>query len=185
MKIWFVTVVALLLNMSLATASDAPASAATCAACHGAKGVSVNPQWPNLAGQNSAYLAAQLTAFRDGQRDNPAMAPFVASLSDSDIKEISDWYGAQPVTTTANGNAELVAAGENLSSYCKACHGMSGSPAAQEWPALAGQHAPYLQNQLAAFKSGARANGYMAAALAQLGDTEFAALAAFYSQLQP
>ena len=185
MKIWIVASVILLLNAVPAVAGDAAAKVQACTACHGAQGVSANPQWPNLAGQNAEYLVDQITAFRDGGRENPAMAPFVASLSDSDIQAIAAHYASLAVTVTANGDASMVAAGENLSSYCKACHGMEGKPAANAWPIIAGQHAPYLQNQLAAFKSGARVNSHMAAAIAPMGDSEFAALAAYYSQLQP
>lgn len=35
----------------------------TCVACHGAKGVSVVPIYPNLAGQKEQYLVEQLKAF--------------------------------------------------------------------------------------------------------------------------
>mgnify|MGYP003625907811 CR=1 FL=1 len=185
MKNWIIATVALFLNASLAFAGEAPASASTCTACHGADGVSVNPQWPNLAGQNADYLAAQLTAFRDGERENLAMAPFVASLSDADIRELAIWYSVQPLTISANGDPKLVSAGENLSGYCMGCHGVNGVPAADEWPRLAGQNATYLHSQLSAFKSGKRVNSHMAAAIAPLGDAEFAALAAYYSQLKP
>ena len=37
--------------------ADGAAKAALCAACHGPKGVSSNPLWPNLAGQQETYLA--------------------------------------------------------------------------------------------------------------------------------
>lgn len=182
---WIVASAILLLNAALAVAGDGAPKVQACTACHGAQGVSANPQWPNLAGQNAAYLVAQITAFRDGTRENLAMAPFVASLSDADIQAIADHYASLEVTVTANGDAAQVATGENLSSYCKACHGMQGIPAADAWPIIAGQHAPYLQNQLAAFKSGARVNSHMAAAIARFGEPEFAALAAYYSQLEP
>jgi len=62
---------------------------------------------------------------------------------------------------------------------------MAGRPVADEWPVLAGQHAAYLKTQLQAYKSGARVNPLMQAAIAQLGDAEFAALAAYYSQMSP
>ena len=68
---------------------------------------------------------------------------------------------------------------------CKACHGMAGVPVANEWPVLAGQQAAYLQKQLAAFKSGERFGSLMQMAVGQLGEAEFAALAAYYSQLAP
>ena len=72
-------------------------------------------------------------------------------------------------------------AGDNF----MACHGMQGLPAALVWPVLAGQNAAYLQSQMAMFKSGQRVNSAMAAVLAPLSEKEFAALAAYYSQLQP
>ncbi|MGB5606715.1 MAG: c-type cytochrome, partial [Gammaproteobacteria bacterium] len=38
------------------------AKAATCAGCHGMAGISNNPLWPNLAGQQSGYLVKQMKA---------------------------------------------------------------------------------------------------------------------------
>ena len=58
------------------------AKAAVCAACHGQKGVSSNPLWPNLAGQQQTYLENQIKAFRDGARTDVSMQPFVANLTD-------------------------------------------------------------------------------------------------------
>ena len=51
--------------------------AAVCAACHGPDGVSVNPAWPSLAGQQPVYLARQMRLFRDGVRVEPTTQPFV------------------------------------------------------------------------------------------------------------
>ena len=42
-----------------------------CVACHGPSGVTDNPTIPNIAGQNGAYLFAQLQHFHDGSRTNP------------------------------------------------------------------------------------------------------------------
>ena len=49
------------------------AKSITCTACHGPEGNSVNPLWPNIAGQSAPYIVAQITAFRDGAA-NPAKA---------------------------------------------------------------------------------------------------------------
>ena len=49
--------------------------AAVCTACHGPNGNSVNPEWPNLAGQSAAYVTEQLTIFRAGHRNNAVMWP--------------------------------------------------------------------------------------------------------------
>ena len=48
-------------SLAAAQAQDAAAGkskAAACAVCHGAKGLSVTPDAPNLAGQPAIYLAA-------------------------------------------------------------------------------------------------------------------------------
>ena len=174
-----------LVAATTAVAGDPPASAQACAACHGQKGVSNNPEWPNLAGQKAGYLADQMRAFRDGVRENPAMAPVIAGLTDEAIAELSAFYAAQPAPSSATGDPALVERGEHLSAYCKACHGMSGQTINEEWPNLAGQHAPYLKKQLQMFKSGERINPSMQAVIARLGDGEFAALAAYYSSLKP
>lgn len=66
--------------------------AGLCAACHGPDGISVNPLWPSLAGQQEAYLAAQIRAFRDGVRVEITMQPFVANLSDQDVADLAAYY---------------------------------------------------------------------------------------------
>lgn len=78
-------------------AGDAAAGkgkSATCVACHGAAGVSVNPMWPNLAGQKELYLAKQMKDFRDGKRNDPVMAPMAKALSDDDIADLAAYYAS-------------------------------------------------------------------------------------------
>ena len=41
---------------------------ALCTGCHGEQGVSVDPAWPSLAGQDSQYLADAIAAYKDGSR---------------------------------------------------------------------------------------------------------------------
>jgi cytochrome c553 len=85
----------LVLLSSAAVAGDAAAGktkSATCAACHGPEGVSVNPMWPNLAGQQEMYLAKQMRDFREGNRKDPVMGPMAASLSDDDIANLATYY---------------------------------------------------------------------------------------------
>jgi len=183
-KLKIVCMVALLLGSGLASA-ELPAKARACASCHGQAGVSSNPLWPNLAGQKAGYLATQLAAFRDGSRVSPAMIPFVKGLSDVDIDTLAHYFATLPAGKAANGDSALVAKGENLSGYCKACHGMKGKPVAPVWPDLAGQQGAYLEAQLVAFKNGARENAHMQTVITRFGKQEFAALAAYYSQLDP
>ena len=65
---------------------------ATCAGCHGTAGISSNPMWPNLAGQQPGYLVKQLQAFRDGTRSDPMMAPMASPLTDEDIANLAAYY---------------------------------------------------------------------------------------------
>jgi cytochrome c553 len=79
---------------SAATRAEGQRKSATCVACHGEKGVSVNPQWPNLAGQKREYLKIQMIAFRDGTRVNQLMSPMAKTLSDGDIDALADYYSS-------------------------------------------------------------------------------------------
>ncbi len=42
-----------------------------CSGCHGAEGISVSPDIPNLASQKEAYLVKAIKDFRAGNRKNP------------------------------------------------------------------------------------------------------------------
>ena len=70
------------------------AKAALCTACHGQNGISGNPLWPSLAGQQEAYLSKQIKAFRDGERTDVSMQPFVANLTDQDIEDLAAHYAS-------------------------------------------------------------------------------------------
>ena len=96
-KLALITLALLVFNASPAISGDAAAGkvkSATCAACHGANGISGNDLWPNLAGQKQGYLAAQLKAFRDGARNNPVMSPMAAGLADADIADLAAYYSS-------------------------------------------------------------------------------------------
>ncbi|NID06857.1 cytochrome c [Luteibacter jiangsuensis] len=69
---------------------------ATCVACHGQDGNSVDPQYPRLAGQYADYLAQALHEYKDGQRNNAIMKGFAATLSDQDIQDVSAYFSTLP-----------------------------------------------------------------------------------------
>ncbi|OED43842.1 hypothetical protein AB833_02785 [Chromatiales bacterium (ex Bugula neritina AB1)] len=91
-----------LLSTTSYAAGDAAAGkskSSICAACHGANGVSLIPNYPNLAGQKSAYLVAQLKAFKSGARKGASsaiMAPMAAGLSDADMANLAAYYSSLP-----------------------------------------------------------------------------------------
>lgn len=166
-------------------AGDAAAGekrAAACAGCHGAKGISPNDTWPNLAGQHAAYLARILGAYKSGAQKDVAMTPIAQPLSDSDVQNLATYFGGLSCKGAASdtriGNA---VAGKVLSKNCAACHGETGVASNPAWPKLAGQKAGYLVNALKAFRAGLRKDPMMAGVTRGLSDTDIANLAAYYA----
>ncbi|MGH8656138.1 MAG: c-type cytochrome [Gammaproteobacteria bacterium] len=172
------------------------AKSAVCAACHGQDGNSLAPQWPKLAGQHVAYLEKQLTDFKADKREDPAMGPVAASLSEDEILDLAAYYALQEIAIgkVAKGHVSLGRAvyhgGVQTSGVpaCMACHGPSGkgNPAAG-FPALRGQHAKYTEKQLQAYASGQRSNDGEGAVMrdiaARLSSKEIQAVAAYIQGL--
>ncbi|MDH3452285.1 MAG: cytochrome P460 family protein [Gammaproteobacteria bacterium] len=68
--------------------------ARACTACHGANGVSISDDIPNLAGQRIGYLTTQLKAFREGTRKNPLMSAMAGQLTDADIDNVAAFFSS-------------------------------------------------------------------------------------------
>jgi cytochrome c553 len=159
-------------NTQAPAVKAAEAKQAMCTACHGLDGKSVSVSAPVLAGQQKAYLVAQLTAFRDHSRaDHDASAfmwPMAASLDDPAIDSLATHFsalaplkGASPVGDVSGGKTIFEkGVTEHGVPACASCHGDKGQGVAT-FPRLAGQHADYLATQLAAFADGSRANAVM------------------------
>jgi cytochrome c553 len=65
-----------------------------CAGCHGPAGAGIPAQYPRLSGQFPEYTAAQLKAFRLGERANDPesmMRTIAAKLSDEEIAAVSEY----------------------------------------------------------------------------------------------
>lgn len=169
---------------------------ATCAACHGADGNSVNPEWPKLAGQHPNYLLKQLMNFKNDERVNPSMSPMAKPLSDQDMADLAAYYASQ-VIKPGEADQSKVTLGEQIYkggnnatgvAACAACHGPNGAgnPAAN-FPAINGQHATYTKLQLHAFRKGERANDagkMMRNIAAGMSDAEIEAVSEYIAGLQ-
>lgn len=77
------------------------AKARPCAVCHGALGISVQPNAPNLAGQPADYLTQQLRAYRSGARRHEVMTLMAKPLGDEDITQLAAWFAAIRIEATA------------------------------------------------------------------------------------
>lgn len=73
---------------------DAAAAPALCSGCHGADGIALIPEAPNLAGENRVYLETQLDAYRSGARVHEIMSQVAADLSDEETRAAAEWYAA-------------------------------------------------------------------------------------------
>jgi cytochrome c553 len=169
---------------------------ATCAACHGMDGNSVNPEWPKLAGQHESYIIKQLMNFKNDERVNATMAPMAKPLSDADMADLAAYFSSQ-ATKPGEADKAKVALGEQVYkggnnasgvAACAACHGPTGAgnPAAN-FPALNGQQTTYVKNQLNAFRKGERANDagkMMRNVAAKMTDAEIEAVAEYIAGLK-
>jgi cytochrome c553 len=184
-------------NVGAGSAEKGQAKAAPCVACHGVNGNSVNPEWPNLAGQHESYIKRQLAAFKSDARQNPLMTPMAKPLSDEDMADLGAFFSSQSLTGNLEADPSKVSLGEKLYRggdaqrgipACAACHGASGNgnPAAG-YAAIRGQHATYAAAQLKAYRSGTRQtdpNQMMRNAAANMSDEQIAAVAAYIQGLR-
>jgi DmsE family decaheme c-type cytochrome len=85
-------------------------AAASCAGCHGDQGVSSNPAWPSLAGQDARYLANALKAYKDGSRTDATMKALAASLDERTINDLAGYYAslrpARPASSTQTASTK-------------------------------------------------------------------------------
>ena len=191
-------------NSAAATAGEA--KAAVCTACHGVNGNSVNPEWPNLAGQGSAYIKEQLKLFRAGHRNNLVMYPLAVALTDDDIRDLAAYYSRQTPTgleadpATVKAGEALYRGGDRARNIpsCASCHGPRGvGMTTAGYPTLRGQHATYTIKALNDYATEQRyvdvntgektrsRNGHMMTSIAKrLTDEEKAALANYIQGLR-
>ena len=87
--------------------------------------------------------------------------------------------------TAAAQSADLARAEEIVQGQCFICHGMEGESSSPVFPRLAGQHAAYIERQLRDYKSGRRVSSAMQPMVAELNNSDFKALGAWFASRQP
>lgn len=143
-------------------AAAAKSKVAMCIGCHGIIGYQASfpevHKVPMISGQNAAYIAAALTAYRKGERKHPTMKGIAAPLSDQDIADLSAFYEASgkdtPQRPGKGGTPSADVQALLTKGNCAACHGEGlNKPTAPTMPKLAGQHADYLYVSLKAYQT--------------------------------
>lgn len=165
-----------------------------CMACHAADGSRGSPANPILAGQHPEYLAKQLAEFKSGKRKNAIMSGMVAALSDSDMRDVAHFYAGKSAKPGFAKNKATVELGQKIYRggvadrsipACAACHGPSGAGLPVQYPRLGGQHGDYVEAQMLAFRSGARANNaQMTGVAAKMNDVEIKAVSDYIAGLR-
>ena len=202
LKKLFITVACTILYVSSAhAAGDAAAGkekSVTCGACHGVEGVSAIALQPHLAGQVTGYIAAQLKAFKSGDRDNAIMAGQAASLSEQDMADLDAYYvslSAAPGAALTDEQKTAALAGEAIYrgglakqevAACMSCHGPSGNGIPKHYPRVSAQRFDYLEQQLLAYKKGDRVGhkGIMHEIAFSLSEDQITQLAAYMAGLK-
>lgn len=180
-----------------------------CSACHGQNGMSIAPNFANLAGQGEKYLIKQIHDIKNDDRTVLEMTGMLAALTESDIADIAAYYASLPTQTMGSqaiddadwdlSSEEFLALGEKIYRFgnpdsglpsCTGCHSPTGAGNAPAgFPALGGQHSEYLVAQLDNFRSNRRTNDgesqIMRGAVAYMTDLEVRAVANYISGLQP
>ena len=57
---------------------------------------------PMIGGQNAAYIASSLAAYKKGERKHPTMRSIAGSLSDQDMADLGEYYAAQTASSPNN-----------------------------------------------------------------------------------
>ncbi len=174
-------------------------AATSCQTCHGADGGGTAAAgFPRLAGLDAGYIEQQLLNFRSGKRSNPVMQPIAEALSKKEVTLVAAYYAALPVpaSTPEIGDAALLSKGATLATVgdwdheipaCFQCHGPGGKGMGASFPAISGQSALYISNQIAAWKSGSRTNdpaGLMKSVADKLSADQVEAVSAFLANQQ-
>jgi cytochrome c553 len=178
------------------SAANIEAKAAMCIGCHGIPGYQSSfpevHRVPMISGQSARYIAAALTAYKNGDRKHPSMRGIAAGLSEQDIQEISAWYeghnkGAKVPEQPRQPNAQVAALLQK--GACISCHGANFSaPIDPSYPKIAGQHRDYLYVALRSYKIDNQAvvgrnNGVMAGIVRQFSNAELRAMADYIGGL--
>ncbi len=168
----------------------------TCSQCHGDRGLSIAPLFPDLAAQNKDYLVTQLKAFRDHKRSDAHAQAYMwgmaGQLTDETIDEVATYFAALPPSPPTTGlDPAEVAAGKvifdngvdaNGVPACSGCHGEAAA-GSTTFPRLAGQHREYLAAQLFAFRNKQRNNEIMSANVEHMTDKQVRDVSSYLASL--
>jgi cytochrome c553 len=172
----------------------------SCVTCHGLQGEGDGNLVPRLAGLDRGYFARQMEYFGGGHRRHPQMAWIAGRLDWPARQKLAEYYAKLPVPESgpawrpdeaacSPAIAALYHRGDPSRGLeaCATCHGADGLGVGAGNPAVAGQPAPYLAEQLRAWRAGERYGDPLRAMThvsRLLADQEVSAVAGYSSALR-
>jgi cytochrome c553 len=179
-----------------------------CARCHGLNGEgSKSGGVPRIAGQRPEYFSMTLTDYALGTRPSGIMGPVATYLTDADKQKLAVYYGSlgdglsldsgtrreipsvDPRMLQLGGAIATVGIPSLSIPACEACHGPKGRAEDKNprYPALAGQHFAYLEQQLKLWRSAVRGGSFdqiMSTVVRNITDEQIRAVSLYYANLK-
>jgi cytochrome c553 len=136
--------------------------------------------------------------FKEGTRASATMQAVAQNLSDSDMRQLAEYFSAQrpplapteqpPIPAQVQAGQQLSQAGDGANlAACFSCHGPGGTGNGARFPSIAGQPATFVTGRLHEFqaraKNGAAKPGTMTAVAAQMTESQISDAAAYLSTL--
>lgn len=167
-----------------AQAMDDPALV-LCTGCHGANGVSVDPNTPIIAGQSPIFITYALKAFAAGDWPSTVMGDIAKTLNDEQIVRAAAYFSTKALVRQRQSvDGELAARGERIhAQLCEKCHVNGGRDYDEYEAVLVGQWMPHLRKVLDQYRRGERAaDPMMLIKLDKLGPAQLEALVHYYGR---
>lgn len=188
----------------LIASGGGPGAATACFSCHGMDGAGdAGGGFPRLAGLGARYLAKQLENYADGSRPNDIMTPIALALSAQQRQAVARFYADLPPRRAPfpaagdSADSRLLQRGATLYAVgsqslgvqaCVTCHGPGGKGMGFIFPAVGGQPAHYVSEQLRLWREGTRTNdqaGMMRTVASRLQDEDVRALGLYLQSMPP
>ena len=161
---------------------------AACAGCHGADGNSAIAGTPSIAAQPQIFLENYLVMTREGIRGSEVMQKLLKGAPDKDLVALAKHFTALKAAGTKDpADKKLFQKGKDIAAKnrCASCH-RPDFHGREQMPRLAGQREEFLAEVMLQYRQNRRPGGdtLMAAALYGIPDTDFKALAHYFSRLK-